>query len=111
MQCTNPKCVCNSPYLRDGSLHLLELEASSSPWLELDEVGFPMRSSPQRYFWLCSECTKQFTLTKWTLSGVVLALRKQVTSTRDGTNPQFTDSVVSDPVASASPRVSRWKSP
>lgn len=83
MKCMNPECLFDSPYLRDGSLHLLELESSSGRRIESNERGFPMRSSPQRFFWLCVECTKQFTIVKWTSSGVVLALRKLGTLTSD----------------------------
>ena len=83
MKCTNPKCSFESPYLRNGSLHLLELEVSSDRVVESNEPGFPMRSSPQRFFWLCLECTERFTITRWTSSGVVLALRRLVTLTND----------------------------
>ena len=75
MLCANPLCCCDSPYLRDGSLHLLELEVSADPLLERADGGFPMRSSPQRFFWLCADCTKLFTPRRWTSSGVVLVVR------------------------------------
>src|ERR1017187_6313524 len=88
MQCANPKCGCDAPYLRDGSLHLLELEAPANRRLEGDEGGFPRHSSLQRYFWLCGECAKVFSIAKWTPSGVVLPLRKQHTSTIDQESPQ-----------------------
>ena len=111
MQCANLKCGCDAPYLRDGSLHLLELEASANRRLEGDEGGFPRHSSPQRYFWLCGECTKVFSITKWTPSGVVLTLRKQHTSTIDQASPQ-----VAGLLSAARGRrpffpAARWKSP
>ncbi len=87
MHCANPKCVRDAPCLRDGSLHLLELEAAANRLPEKDECGFPMRSLPQRYFWLCGECTKVFSIARWTALGVVLALRKQYISTIDPVSP------------------------
>ena len=89
MQCANPKCGCDAPYLRDGSLHILELEASANLRLEGAEDGFPIHSSPQRYFWLCAECTEVFSITKWTPSGVVLTARKKHTSTIDQMSSQI----------------------
>jgi hypothetical protein len=112
MQCANPSCGCEAPYLRDGSLHLLELEASANPRLEGAERGFPMHSSPQKYFWLCGECTKMFSITKWTPSGVVLTPRMQQTSTIDQVSPQMADL---PSAARGRSRLSfqfaRWKSP
>jgi hypothetical protein len=91
MQCANPSCGCDAPYLRDGSLHLLELEVSADRRLEGGEGGFPMHSSPQKYFWLCPDCTKVFSITKWTSSGIVLTPRKKHISTIDQVSPQGTD--------------------
>jgi hypothetical protein len=110
VKCTNPECFIDSPYLRDGSLHLLELESHRR--IESNERGFPMRASPQRFFWLCVDCTKQFTIAKWTPSGVVLALRKLVTLTSD---MGALDSAVSR-LSAGDPRralfhAARWKSP
>jgi hypothetical protein len=90
MRCANPQCACESPYLRDGSLHLLELETPANRRLYVEESGFPMRASPQRYFWLCGECTKVFSITKWTPSRVVLTPRKQYISTIDQGSPKIT---------------------
>ena len=109
MQCANPSCGCEAPYLRDGSLHFLELEASANRRLEGGEGGFPMHSSPQKYFWLCGDCTSVFSITKWTPSGIVLTPRKRGLSTIDRVSSQTTDS------AAGSTRSSfhfvRWKSP
>ena len=91
MQCANPKCGRDAPYLRDGSLHLLELETSASRRLEGAEGGFPIHSLPQRYFWLCAECTEVFSITKWTPSGIILTARKKQISTIDQVSSQIED--------------------
>jgi hypothetical protein len=110
VKCTNPECFFDSPYLRDGSLHLLELELHSDRRIESNERGFPMRSSPRRFFWLCVKCAKRFTIAKWTPSGVVLALRKLVTLTSDMDAPENADS----PLTGGDPdralfQAARWK--
>ena len=111
MQCANPKCGRDAPYLRDGSLHLLELEASANRRLEGDESGFPRHSSPQRYFWLCGECTQVFSITKWTSSGIILTPRKKHTSTIDQASPQVTDMLSVARGHGRSFQFECWKSP
>jgi hypothetical protein len=83
MQCANPECRHDATYLREGSIHLLELEAAADRRLAGNEEGFPTLSSPLRYFWLCGECTEVFSIAKWTPSGVVLVTRKKSVSTID----------------------------
>ena len=83
MRCANHQCNFESPYLRDGSLHLLELHACITGRLEGDEGGFPQHCSNSKYFWLCSECTQAFEIARWTPSGIVLAPKTQSTSTVD----------------------------
>jgi hypothetical protein len=86
MRCANPLCCCDSPYLRGGSLHLLELEMSPDSPTENEDSGFPMRSAPQKFFWLCADCMKVFTPKQWTPTGVLLVLRdKAVTGSSVGT--------------------------
>lgn len=109
MQCANPSCGREALYLRDGSLHLLELEASANRRLEGGEGGFPMHSSPQRYFWLCGDCTKVFSITNWTPSGIVLTPRKKHTSTIDQMSPQVTDML--SVARGRSFQFACWKSP
>ena len=110
MQCANPKCLSDAPYLRDGSLHLLELEAGANRRLEGDEGGFPRHSSPQRYFWLCGECTRMFSIAKWTPSGIVLTLRKQLPSTIDQVSPQVTNLLSTARIRSQSSfQLAPWK--
>jgi hypothetical protein len=109
MQCANPNCGCDARYLRDGSLHLLELEASETRRLEGAEGGFPIHSLPQRYFWLCGECTKVFSVTKWIPSGIVLTPRKKHTSTIDQVSPQATDML--SIARGRSVQLACWKSP
>jgi hypothetical protein len=43
-----------------------ELMGSSS-----DE--FPVCAAPQKYFWLCADCSRDFILWRWTPEGVLLA--------------------------------------
>ncbi len=76
MRCINPACDRETSYLRDGSLYLLELEMMADSLFESEDSGFPMRSLPQKYFWLCSDCAGVFTATKWTPAGVRLRLRR-----------------------------------
>jgi len=83
MRCANTQCNFESPYLRDGSLHLLELHACRTGRLEGDEGGFPRHCSNSKYFWLCGQCTQEFVIASWTPSGIVLAPKKQSTSTVD----------------------------
>lgn len=75
MQCINPACNRETSYLRDGSLYLLELETLAESLCESDKSGFPMRSLPQKFFWLCGDCAGVFKATQWTPSGVLLRRR------------------------------------
>jgi len=75
MRCINPACDRETSYLRDGSLYLLELETLTDSLFENEDSGFPMRSLPQRFFWLCADCAGVFTATQWTTAGVRLRLR------------------------------------
>ena len=79
MRCVNPACARETSYLRDGSLYLLELETLADSLPEIENGGFPMRSLPQRFFWLCADCAGVFTATQWTPAGVRLRLRARRT--------------------------------
>lgn len=72
MQCANPQCSKDLLYLREGRLELLELELYSRDHISADDDGFPIRSLPSRFFWLCGECTKTHIMKRWTASGLVL---------------------------------------
>jgi hypothetical protein len=80
MQCINPACDRETSYLRNGSLYLLELETLADSLFESENSGFPMRSLPQKFFWLCADCASIFTATQWTSSGV--RLRRRARGTR-----------------------------
>ena len=72
MQCANPQCSKELFYLREGRLELLELESHSDDQGLADDGGFPIKSLPSRFFWLCGECTKTHIIKRWTTSGLVL---------------------------------------
>jgi len=63
-------------YLREGRAELIELELSSRDRESKDEGGFPLNSTPSKFFWLCGDCAKQLVIKRWTHSGLVLALRQ-----------------------------------
>jgi hypothetical protein len=71
MQCSNPQCSKELVYLREGRLDLLELELHSHDQVTPDD-GFPVKSLPSRFFWLCGECAKTHRIKRWTPSGLVL---------------------------------------
>ncbi len=79
MRCINPACDRETSYLRDGSLYLLELEMMADSLFESENSGFPMRSLPQKFFWLCADCAGVFTATQWTPAGVRLRVRARGT--------------------------------
>jgi hypothetical protein len=80
MQCANPRCSKELLYLRDGRLELLELESHSHDRVAAED-GFPVKSSPSRFFWLCGECAKTHRIKRWTPSGLVLEAAPCRTST------------------------------
>ncbi len=79
MRCINPACDRETSYLRDGSLYLLELETLADSLFESENSGFPMRSLPQKFFWLCGDCAGVFKAIQWTPSGVLLRRRARST--------------------------------
>jgi hypothetical protein len=77
MQCSNPQCAKELRYLRDGRVELLELEPTSHNPEQTDGDGFPVRSLPSRFFWLCGDCAKTHIIERWRTTGLVLMLRTQ----------------------------------
>jgi hypothetical protein len=76
MQCANPHCSKELLYLREGRAELIELELGSRDRGWKDEGGFPVNSTPSKFFWLCGDCAKELVIKRWAPSGLVLALRK-----------------------------------
>ena len=77
MQCPNPQCAKELRYLRDGRVELLELEPTSHNPEQTDGDGFPVKSLPSRFFWLCGDCAKTHVIARWRTTGPVLLLRTQ----------------------------------
>jgi hypothetical protein len=77
MQCSNPQCAKELRYLRDGRVELLELEPTSHYPEQTDGDGFPVKSLPSRFFWLCGDCAKTHVIARWRTTGPVLLLRTQ----------------------------------
>jgi hypothetical protein len=77
MQCANPHCSEELLYLRHGRVELIELELDSCDRGLTDEGGFPVKSAPSKFFWLCGDCAKELIVKRWTPSALVLVLRKQ----------------------------------
>jgi hypothetical protein len=72
MLCANPQCSKELLYLWEGMLELLELELHSQDQAAGDDGGFPSKSLPSRFFWLCGECATKHIVKRWTASGLVL---------------------------------------
>jgi hypothetical protein len=56
---------------------LLELEATSHNPEETDGDGFPVKSLPSKFFWLCGDCAKTHIIARWTTTGPILMYRTQ----------------------------------
>jgi len=87
MLCANPQCRRDAQYFRDGSLVLVEFESGPNHRFEHEDEGFPTRSSPRKFFWLCADCASQFLLKSWTRFGVVLEPIKQAGVVADAVRP------------------------
>jgi hypothetical protein len=86
MVCANPKCRCGLFDMPGGSIWLLQLELPGGQPVGNGEEAFSVSKLPQKYFWICADCSRQFVLWRWTPSGVFLAQRKpgvQYRNTRD----------------------------
>jgi hypothetical protein len=77
MQCANSHCSKELLYLREGRAELIELELGSRDRGWTDEGGFPVDSTPSKFFWLCGDCAKKLIIKRWTPSGLVMVHRKQ----------------------------------
>jgi len=100
MQCANPQCSKELFYFREGRLELLELESRSHHRVPADDGGFPTKSLPSRFFWLCGECAKTHVIKRWTTSGLVLECRAvKLAPGRTFSDPQ-SDCVISTMVLS-----------
>jgi hypothetical protein len=78
MLCANPDCCCDTFDQPGGSLWLMELEESRDRSIESEDNGFPIRTLPLKYFWLCVECSQRFSLSQWTPEGIVLTPRRNL---------------------------------
>jgi hypothetical protein len=100
-QCANPQCSKELLYLREGRLASLDMESHANDQPRPDDGAFAMRSLPSSLFWLCGECTKTYVVKRWTISGLVVALRNHT----GDSNPNLADRLHrrNDPAASAGP--------
>ena len=87
-QCANPQCLKELLYLREGRLELLELDSYAQDPFRPDDGAFAIRSLPRRFFWLCGDCAKTYTVKRWTPSGLIVVLRNQNTV---DSNPDLAD--------------------
>jgi hypothetical protein len=85
MKCANPNCHCSLLYLRGGTLRLLELESAPADRIHGDSSGFPVFRQAARYFWLCSDCSRSFTMKRWTAQGLVLEASAASAEVREST--------------------------
>jgi hypothetical protein len=76
MRCANPKCRCELFDMPGGSIWLLQLELPDDQPTGNSEEAFSTPALPQKYFWLCADCSRRFVLWRWTPSGVLLAQRQ-----------------------------------
>lgn len=76
MVCANTKCGCGLFDIPGGSIWLLQLEQSCDRPTTDDEGAFSLPNPPQKYFWLCPDCSRRFVIWRWTATGVVLAERR-----------------------------------
>jgi len=77
MECANPQCSKELLYFREGRLELLELESYAEDQFRPDDGAFAIRSLPGRFFWLCGNCARAYTVKRWTPSGLIVVLRNQ----------------------------------
>ena len=75
MRCANPACQASGRSLWEGSLIRLELEVPPDQRVRGDESGFPVCLVPNRYFWLCADCSNRFSISRWTSAELILETR------------------------------------
>ena len=73
MHCANTRCNQHARDLRGGTLRLVELDVPPEDRIVRGDGGFPVCSVPSKYFWLCAECSKLWTIERWTPTGLLLA--------------------------------------
>src|SRR3984957_4838844 len=88
MQCANPQCSKELLYFREGRLELLELDSHAQDPFRPGDRAFAIRSLPRKFFWLCGDCAKTYTVKRWTPSGLIAVLRNQNTV---DSNPDLAD--------------------
>ena len=77
MVCANPECVAELKYLRGGRLFLMERQTVVSG--EGGSTPAPKRSANmRRYFWLCEDCAKVYSIQRWTDAGIELGVKRPV---------------------------------
>ena len=72
MRCANSNCRAAADDILKGTLRMVEFETTPENRILRASGGFPVCSARTRYFWLCAECSRLFTIKKWNSSGVVL---------------------------------------
>ena len=72
MRCANPQCHQEAHSLQEGTLRLLELAVPPEERIVRSETGFPVVVVPSRYFWLCPECSRVYSIKRWTPAGLIL---------------------------------------
>lgn len=75
MRCANPRCDQTAQDLQDGILRLIELDLPPEDRLLRIDGGFPICTAPSKYFWLCTDCSKAWTIKRWTIEGLHLEPR------------------------------------
>jgi hypothetical protein len=75
MFCANLNCRLEAFDLQLGTLRLVEMEVPPDERTIRSDWGFPICSVPSRYFWLCAECTRLYSIKQWTPAGLVLEPR------------------------------------
>ena len=76
MICANTNCGCGSFDMPGGSIWLLQLEVPGDQLTINNGEEFSVSIAPQKYFWLCPDCSRRFVLWRWTEAGVSLAERR-----------------------------------
>lgn len=80
MRCANPECCCDFLDQPGGALWLKELELPRNQPSEDEDNGFPVRTRPMKYFWLCVACNERFVIGRWTSAGIILLPRRSKVS-------------------------------
>ena len=81
-QCANSQCSKPFLRLREGKLFLVDTGRSESMGVSKAGSGLPTRAMPRiERYWLCDQCSTQWTLVYDREQGIVLApVRKRIAS-------------------------------